>query len=135
MPNRHILSTLPLTRTKLHSQQRLWRMMLLSFAFKAISFFGMQQAHANTAGLPDFTGIVEKADEAVVNIRTTATVNSRGRSGQDPYEMFRWFFGPDFQPPGGAPEQRRGEPAPEPEQRSVPRGVGRVFSSQQMVRS
>jgi len=127
MPNRHILSTLPLTRTKLHSQQRLWRMMLLSFAFMAISFFGMQQAHANTAGLPDFTGIVEKADEAVVNIRTTATVNSRGRSGQDPYEMFRWFFGPDFQPPGGAPEQRRGEPAPEPEQRSVPRGVGSGF--------
>uniref|UniRef100_UPI0040485501 Do family serine endopeptidase n=1 Tax=Orrella sp. TaxID=1921583 RepID=UPI0040485501 len=101
--------------------------MLLSIAFVALSFLGMQQALANTAGLPDFTGIVEKADEAVVNIRTTATVDGRGRSGQDPYEMFRWFFGPDFQPPGGAPEQRRGEPAPEPEQRSVPRGVGSGF--------
>ncbi|MFY9346931.1 MAG: Do family serine endopeptidase [Orrella sp.] len=127
MPNRYAVSSHSLARTQQQPQQCLWRVMLLSIAFVALSFLGMQQALANTAGLPDFTGIVEKADEAVVNIRTTATVDGRGRSGQDPYEMFRWFFGPDFQPPGGAPEQRRGEPAPEPEQRSVPRGVGSGF--------
>jgi serine protease Do len=127
MPNRYAVSSFLLARTHQQSQQSLWRVMLMSIAFLAMSFWGMQQALANTAGLPDFTGIVEKADEAVVNIRTTATVNGRGRSGQDPYEMFRWFFGPDFQPPGGAPEQRRGEPAPDAEQRSVPRGVGSGF--------
>jgi serine protease Do len=127
MPNRYAVSSFLLARTHQQSQQSLWRVMLMSIAFLTMSFWGMQQALANTAGLPDFTGIVEKADEAVVNIRTTATVNGRGRSGQDPYEMFRWFFGPDFQPPGGAPEQRRGEPAPDAEQRSVPRGVGSGF--------
>ena len=127
MPNRYAVSSLLLSRTHQQPHQSLWRVMLMSVAFLAMSFLGMQQALANTAGLPDFTGIVEKADEAVVNIRTTATVNGRGRSGQDPYEMFRWFFGPDFQPPGGAPEQRRGEPAPDAEQRSVPRGVGSGF--------
>jgi serine protease Do len=88
-------------------------------------------ARANTAGLPDFTGIVERADHAVVNIRTTAAPSRQGQGGRDPYEMFRWFFGPDFQPPGGeggggaAPNQRRGNP--EPEQRNVPRGVGSGF--------
>ncbi|MCD8504310.1 MAG: Do family serine endopeptidase [Burkholderiaceae bacterium] len=86
---------------------------------------------ANTVGLPDFTAIVEKAEPAVVNIRTTATVSTgAGPGGRDPYEMFRWFFGPDFQPPGGggneqAPQQRRGNP--EPQERTVPRGVGSGF--------
>ncbi len=83
-------------------------------------------AKANTSGLPDFTAIVEKAEPAVVNIRTTATVRSGAPSGRDPYEMFRWFFGPDFKPPGGeAPQQRRR--APEDQERSVPRGVGSGF--------
>ena len=78
--------------------------------------------------LPDFTGIVEKADPAVVNIRTTATVPVRGMGpggGNDPYELFRWFFGPDFQPPGPG-GQRRQQPSP-PEERTVPRGVGSGF--------
>ncbi|OZI74137.1 DegQ family serine endoprotease [Bordetella genomosp. 12] len=93
-------------------------------------------AHAQTpvAGgvLPDFTSIVEKAEPAVVNIRTTATVPVRGGpggagGGGDPYELFRWFFGPDFQPPGAAPGQRRQQPQPQGEERTVPRGVGSGF--------
>jgi len=128
MSNHSFLSSQTSTGYALQPKQRIMRLFSLLFVLIALTFFGMQQAQANTAGLPDFTGIVEKADEAVVNIRTTSTVNSggRGRSGQDPYEMFRWFFGPDFQPPGGAPEQRA-EPAPESGQRSVPRGVGSGF--------
>lgn len=81
-------------------------------------------------GLPDFTAIVEKADPAVVNIRTTATVPVRGGNGpggSDPYELFRWFFGPEFQPPGQSPNPRqRPQPTP-PEERTVPRGVGSGF--------
>jgi len=95
---------------------------------------GMQHlsVQAQTAGLPDFTTIVEKSESAVVNIRTTAKVAARsGAQGQDPYEMFRHFFGPDFQPPGGprnGPQQNpRGKPRAEPEERSVPRGVGSGF--------
>ncbi len=93
----------------------------------------MMPAHARNAGLPDFTAIVEKSEPAVVNIRTTAKVPARagsgGAPGQDPYELFRHFFGPDFVPPGGrqgpqpAPRGRRAEP----EERSVPRGVGSGF--------
>ena len=59
------------------------------------------QTQTPVVSLPDFTSIVEKAESAVVNIRTTATVPTRGgRGGQDPYEMFRHFFGPDAVPPG-----------------------------------
>jgi len=88
---------------------------------------GTAPARANTAGLPDFTGIVEQSEKGVVNIRTTATVRGGANTGgRDPYEMFRWFFGPDFQPPGGGERnQRRG--TPEPQERNVPRGVGSGF--------
>src|SRR5690606_23539321 len=61
------------------------------------------------------------------NIRTTETVRIRNRmgpGGNDPYELFRWFFGPDFLPP--MPGQRRGQPEPDQE-RTVPRGVGSGF--------
>lgn len=83
---------------------------------------------AAAVGLPDFTRIVEKADPSVVNIRTMATVPVRdgaGPGGNDPYEMFRWFFGPDMQPPG-MPQPRQQQPQ-QPEERSVPRGVGSGF--------
>ena len=107
---------------------KVWRLMFLSVLMAVLWQFS-GTAKANTVGLPDFTTIVEKAEHAVVNIRTTATVTAGGRGGRDPYEMFRWFFGPDFQPPGGggneAPQQRRGEP--EPQERTVPRGVGSGF--------
>ncbi|HTJ99696.1 MAG TPA: DegQ family serine endoprotease [Bordetella sp.] len=88
--------------------------------------------------LPDFTSIVEKADPAVVNIRTTATVPVRS-GPQDPYDLFRFFFGPDFQPPGmpEMPGQRPRDRQPQPKQpnpqqqqpqeRTVPRGVGSGF--------
>src|SRR5690606_8382458 len=46
-------------------------------------------------------------------------------NGPDPYEMFRWFFGPDFMPPGPGPRQRQAPPAPQ--ERTVPRGVGSGF--------
>jgi len=80
--------------------------------------------------LPDFTGIVEKTDPAVVNIRTTATVPVRGMGpggGNDPYELFRWFFGPDFQPPGPGGRRQPPRAQPQPEERTVPRGVGSGF--------
>jgi serine protease Do len=80
--------------------------------------------------LPDFTAIVEKTEGSVVNIRTTETVRVRTPGGgmNDPYEMFRWFFGPDFAPPGmPAPGPRGPRQAPAPEERTVPRGVGSGF--------
>src|SRR5690606_32922115 len=49
-----------------------------------------------------------------------------GPNGTDPYEMFRWFFGPDFMPPG-MPRPRDRSPAPEQKERTVPRGVGSGF--------
>ena len=90
------------------------------------------QTQTPAIALPDFTSIVEKAEPAVVNIRTTATVSSRGeRGGQDPYEMFRHFFGPDAVPPGAgkqAPGPRGGKRGgSEPEEHTVPRGVGSGF--------
>lgn len=88
------------------------------------------QSTAPGVNLPDFTQVVEKTEPAVVNIRTTASVPVRsspmGPNGTDPYEMFRWFFGPDFLPPGVAPEPRQRR-APEEHERTVPRGVGSGF--------
>jgi serine protease Do len=84
-----------------------------------------------TMMVPDFTSIVEKADPAVVNIRTTATVPVRS-GPQDPYDLFRFFFGPDFQPPGmpelpgQRPRDRQQQPQ-QPQERTVPRGVGSGF--------
>jgi len=90
-----------------------------------------------TVALPDFTSIVEKVEPAVVNIRTMAKVPARAQgmgpgNGQDPYEAFRHFFGPDFQIPGMPPTPPQGKPGPrgkaQPEaERTVPRGVGSGF--------
>src|SRR5690606_17357905 len=89
-----------------------------------------------TIALPDFTEIVAKSEASVVNIRTTETVHvrgpgmGRGGPGGDPYELFRWFFGPDFAPPGfeQGPNGRGADPRqPTPEERKVPRGVGSGF--------
>ena len=100
--------------------------LLMSTAYAPASL-----AQTPTVALPDFTTIVEKADPAVVNIRTTATVPVRGPGmggGNDPYELFRWFFGPDFQPPGQQSPTPRQRPQPsQPEERTVPRGVGSGF--------
>ena len=59
---------------------------MLSTAFVPVT---VAQTAPAAVGLPDFTAIVEKADPAVVNIRTTATVPVRGGNGpggSDPYE-------------------------------------------------
>jgi len=88
---------------------------------------GQVEAQAQTRALPDFTDLVAKADPAVVNIRTTARAVARGGpfgGGQDPYELFRWFFGPDFVPPGRNP---RAPAPPNDEGQEVPRGVGSGF--------
>lgn len=89
-------------------------------------------ASAPAVALPDFSEIVSRTEGSVVNIRTTETISVRsspfGSGGPDPYEMFRWFFGPDFAPPGMPGPQRRGEtPQQQPEERTVPRGVGSGF--------
>lgn len=116
--------------------RRLFAALMMGSALTLAQAPQVAMAQTPVAGgvLPDFTSIVEKAEPAVVNIRTTATVPVRGgpggAGGGDPYELFRWFFGPDFQPPGQgpgqqAPNQRRQQP--QPEERTVPRGVGSGF--------
>ncbi|MCG2602375.1 MAG: RNA polymerase sigma factor RpoE [Achromobacter sp.] len=106
--------------------------LLMSAAFAPVSHAQTPAAETPTptVALPDFTSIIEKADPAVVNIRTTATVPIRGvgPGGNDPAELFRWFFGPDFQPPGQQSPNPRQRPQPQqPEERTVPRGVGSGF--------
>lgn len=119
------------------------RMLMIS-SVAACLVFSMSSALASTAQndvvsnetvvqltLPDFTQIVEKSEKAVVNIRTSAKVTAQpaGGNGQDPYEMFRRFFGPDFNIPGMPPPNATppGGNAPAPQERSVPRGVGSGF--------
>lgn len=86
------------------------------------------QSSSPTLSLPDFTEIVAKTEASVVNIRTTEAVRvrNRGSGGNDPYDMFRWFFGPDFMPPGLDQPGRRDAP-PSEQERTVPRGVGSGF--------
>ena len=95
------------------------------------------QTQVPPGGVTRFHRDRREVEPAVVNIRTTATVPVRGGpgGGNDPYELFRWFFGPDFQPPGPAPGQRRKQPQPQPEERTIPRGVGRASSSRPMATS
>jgi serine protease Do len=103
----------------------------LCLAFFISSTSANAQSSAVAIG-PDFTEIVERADPAVVNIRTTEKARLRqqgpGGPGQDadPFEMFRWFFGPNV--PG--PQQRPQPPNPRNPrggQEEVPRGVGSGF--------
>ncbi len=89
-----------------------------------------QTTPVTTLTVPDFTEVVAQSEGSVVNIRTTESIPVRSQMGPgtDPYELFRWFFGPDFAPPGrGGPP---GAPAPDgaqPQERTVPRGVGSGF--------
>ena len=97
----------------------------------------MTSAPVHATGLPDFTEIIERVDPSVVNIRTTSQAPSRssraqppgGPNPQDPFEMFRWFFGPDFMPPGQPDAQPRPNAPQQGQQppRQVPRGVGSGF--------
>lgn len=96
-------------------------------AFAPLGTTATAQTDVLQNAMPDFTRVVEQTEASVVNIRTTETVRIRNRmgpGGNDPYEMFRWFFGPDFLPP--MPGQPRGQPEPDQE-RTVPRGVGSGF--------
>ncbi len=92
-----------------------------------------QTAAVPTLTVPDFTAVVDKTEGSVVNIRTTESVPVRnpamGPNGNDPYDMFRWFFGPDFVPPGMPGPRQRNTPTPTPQEkeRTVPRGVGSGF--------
>ncbi len=97
-----------------------------------------QAVAAPSAALPDFTQVVEATEGSVVNIRTTEAVPVRrspmGPGDGDPSELFRWFFGPDFMPPGFGqqnPQGPRARPKQPPAQsqgeRTVPRGIGSGF--------
>lgn len=109
--------------------------LVLAFASPAGSGVAQAQPAPATAAVPvlsvpDFSAVVEKTEGSVVNIRTTEVVEARPAMGPgtDPYDMFRWFFGPDFVPPGAAPGPRqRNTPTPKERERTVPRGVGSGF--------
>ena len=75
-------------------------------------------------GLPDFTDVIDKVGPAVVNIRTTERVRTRGGAPgeEEMQEFLRRFFGGQVPPRGGG---RRG-PQQE-EEREVQRGVGSGF--------
>lgn len=96
------------------------------------------QTAAPTVALPDFTQVVAETEGSVVNIRTTEAVPVRrsplGPGGEaDPSDLFRWFFGPDFVPPGLGQQQQQQKPRSQPKQarppqeRTVPRGIGSGF--------
>ncbi|MEE4217939.1 MAG: DegQ family serine endoprotease [Xanthomonadales bacterium] len=84
---------------------------LLAVALTAFSTTGL----ARVSGLPDFTGLVEEAGPAVVNIRVTQfgdSLNGDQRSAQVPEDMpefFRRFFDrPDMPDRGQQPRQGAG---------------------------
>jgi serine protease Do len=98
------------------------------------------QAETNvpTVALPDFTSVVSATEGSVVNIRTTEAVPVRRSPmgpGGNPSDLFRWFFGPDFMPPGyGSQSQQNPGATPRqqpkqahPQERTVPRGIGSGF--------
>ena len=108
---------------------------ILALVMASASWFLAPAAQAQASRLPDFTDLVEKAGPAVVNIRTTARINTERTSGpnlpfplpegmdeNDPLlEFFRRFF-PPRQPAPQPPNGQRGAPNQE-----VPRGVGSGF--------
>ncbi|SDO64264.1 serine protease Do [Ralstonia sp. 25mfcol4.1] len=94
----------------------------------AVSEVGHAQAAASNYNLPDFTDLVEKASPAVVNIRTTERVRSRGGNSPEDDEMaefFRRFFGVPM--PGQPTPPRRGQPQTPPQGEEQSRGVGSGF--------
>lgn len=77
----------------------------------------------------DFTELVEKANPAVVNIRTTERISldRTGNADDEMQELFKRFFGVPMpqQGPGAAPKKRKSLPESPPEE--VARGVGSGF--------
>ena len=80
-------------------------------------------------GYPDFADLVEKANPAVVNIRTTEKVNVRQSGGipgmpgldEEQAEFFRRFFGIPL------PTPKQQQPNRKPQQEEQNRGVGSGF--------
>lgn len=105
--------------------------LVLAVSVPMVAAQAQAQAPAMVAGLPDFTQIVAETEGSVVNIRTTEAVPVRRSPlgpGADPSDLFRWFFGPDFMPPGVQPPHHpRGQQSPGPQERTVPRGIGSGF--------
>ncbi|MES2103606.1 MAG: trypsin-like peptidase domain-containing protein, partial [Pseudomonadota bacterium] len=87
-------------------------------------------ASSVVAGLPDFTGLVDKAGPAVVNIRTSEKLSQLqsgdGSDDEQMQEFFRRFFGIPVpkQLPQPAPKGRKKAPPQQQEEQEVPRGVG-----------
>ncbi|MEN9866637.1 MAG: hypothetical protein RL748_2227 [Pseudomonadota bacterium] len=92
-----------------------------------------------SAGLPDFTDLVEKSGPGVVNIRTTVHGHpgAQGLPGfpglggdEDAQEFFRRFFGnpgPRQPQPNQPNPKNRRTPAPQQQEEEYPRGVGSGF--------
>src|SRR3546814_7034676 len=112
----------------------------LLVACAAIGGVGNAQTSAvPVLSVPDFTQVVAETEGSVVNIRTTEAVPMRnpamGPNSNDPYDMFRWFFGPDFVPPGApSPRQRNAPPAGEQQERTVPRSEEHTSELQSLLR-
>ncbi|TAL91485.1 MAG: Do family serine endopeptidase [Candidimonas sp.] len=120
------------------ADSKIRRIMATASVSALLAFSAVGGAHAQapvpTLALPDFTSVVAKTEGSVVNIRTTEAVPVRaqgmGPNSNDPYDMFRWFFGPDFQMPGAPGPRHRGTPppsSPNQKEHTVPRGVGSGF--------
>ncbi|MCD9006437.1 Do family serine endopeptidase [Luteimonas sp. XNQY3] len=81
------------------------------------------------SGLPDFTRLVERVAPAVVSIESTiGTRQTRGQQMPDDAqipEIFRRFFGPGFELPGGPGSPGRGGSAP----RGTSMGTGFIISA------
>jgi len=108
-----------------------WGLLVMAVLGSAPAGLGLSPAQAQSAanrGLPDFTGLIEKAGPAVVNIRTLSRAQERSGPGapfdeNDPFfEFFKRFGPPGQQGPGSRPGPRDQEPS-EPR----PRGVGSGF--------
>jgi len=108
-------------------------LLLSALLVSGTSVLSLSPAHAAGAapvsaptvtGLPDFTDVIDKVGPAVVNIRTTERVSTRGGAPgeEEMQEFLRRFFGGQMPPRGG----RRGPPQAE-EEREVQRGVGSGF--------
>ena len=119
------------TRTKRirHTVSSLYLAVMLGLGLGSHTAMAQDATPAPAVVLPDFSQIVEKTEKSVVNIRTTESIPVRPTIGGrgDPNDLFRWFFGPDFMPPGQNGNPHRGNAPSQDEERVVPRGVGSGF--------
>jgi len=98
----------------------------------ALPVVGVVVTSSAFAAVPtfDFTELVEKANPAVVNIRTTEKIslNQAGNADDEMQELFKRFFGVPMpqQAPGVVPKKRKPLPGQSP-QEEVARGVGSGF--------